>query len=112
VVASDFGAGVGNRPERNRFPWDFDSGGGFLRALPVSERIGKLVSNDDPGPEDAVSTDLAGLSIEECELLRRNTTGRFAGEGEETNPLPFLLPVPELAALFSAMGVWASGEGG
>jgi hypothetical protein len=55
--------------------------------------------------------DLAGLSVEECELLRRNTTGRFV-DGEDTTPLTFLLPFPEVAALFSGLTLGRSGEGG
>lgn len=71
---------------------------------------GDGVSNDESTPDDPVSTDLEGLSVDDGELLRRNTTGRLA-EGAGTAALDFLPPFPE-DNFFSGLVVGRSGEGG
>jgi hypothetical protein len=71
---------------------------------------GDGVSNDESIPDDPVSTDLAGLSVEDGEILRRNTTGLLT-DGEETIALDFLPPFP-VDDFFSGLELGRSGEGG
>ena len=110
LVLSWFRDGEGSRFAGEKFSKNFDCELCLFRAPSGSKNGGKGASKDDSTPDDPVSTDLVRLSAEDCELLRRNTTGRFA-DGAGTTARVFLLPFPEEDFL-SGFGAGRSGEGG
>ena len=110
LMLSWFRDGEGDRFAGEKFSKNFDCEGCLFRAPSGSKNGGRGFSNDDSMPGDPVSTDLIRLSVEDCELLRRNTTGRFV-DGTGTTGRVFLLPFPE-EGFFSGLEAGRSGEGG
>jgi hypothetical protein len=108
LVPEGFREGEGNRFAGQKSSENVVCEDCLFAAPSAPKNSGCGVSNDDSSPDDPVSTDMAGLS-EECELLRRKTTGLFV-DGAEAMFLAFLTPFPD--GFFSGLGFGWSGEGG
>lgn len=96
---------AGENPSRN-LDWEAS----FFRAPSPSKKGDAGFSSDDSTPDEPASTDLEWLSVEECELLRRNTTGRLP-DGAGTTARVFFPPLAA-ADFFSGLELGPSGDGG
>lgn len=83
LVPCLFRDGEGNLFAGEKFSMNFDSEEFLFGASPDFRYAGDGVSNEDSIPDEPVSMDLARLSLDDCEDLRRNTTGLLA-DGADT----------------------------
>lgn len=100
-----------NRFAGEDFPWNLGcEAWEFRTSTSASRYAGDGVSNDESTPDDPVSTDMDGLSVDDGELLCRNITGLLA-DAAGTAALDFLAPFPA-GNFFSGLALGWSGEGG